>query len=141
MTGVQTCALPISWCGFSARPYEYIPEGALTVVEMKTPKKNGSPDFEVEVSEAGDYFMDVGYRVKKVLHGCALYMIYIDGAEAGGLVMPLSADSGDGVSVNSNMLRVKLKAGKNRFSLRHIRERHGHAYDGYVIECVRLIKQ
>lgn len=130
-----------TWCGFSARPYEYIPEGALTVVEMKTPKKNGSPDFEVEVSEAGDYFMDVGYRVKKVLHGCALYMIYIDGAEAGGLVMPLSADSGDGVSVNSNMLRVKLKAGKNRFSLRHIRERHGHAYDGYVIECVRLIKQ
>ncbi len=127
-----------TWCGFSARPYEYIPDGALTVIELKPSKKKIPHDFEADVPEAGDYFMDVSYTVEKVNEGCALSMIYIDGAEAGGLVMPLNVDS---VTGNSNMLRVKLKAGKNRFSLRRSREKHGHTHDGAVIKSVRLIKQ
>lgn len=133
-----------TWCGFSARPYEYIPEGILTTIEPEPSKNSADIDFEADMAVAGDYFMDVCYKVKDVKHvkhACALRMIYIDGAEAGGLVMPAALNAGHEESGVSNMLRVKLKEGKNRFSLRHGREKHGHADDGVVIESVRLIKQ
>jgi hypothetical protein len=139
--------VPVSaqhYAGYTCKPYEYIPDSALTVIpadsigktgtklirEKKvssqfvetSAKKNPRLDFNVTVPRGGDYFIDFRYANGSgsvtTDNKCALRILYVNGAEAGAVVMP-QRGVGDWLTTgNSNMLRVKLRNGTNTLSLR-----------------------
>jgi hypothetical protein len=132
------------YAGYTCKPYEYIPDSALTIipadsigktgtklirekalssqfVETST-KKNRRLDFNVDVPRDGEYFVDFLYANGSgsitTDNKCALRILYVNGAEAGAVVMPQRGDGDWLTTGNSNMLRVKLHRGVNALSLR-----------------------
>lgn len=155
------------YVGFTCRPYEYIPQGALItipatdmgdtgtrlirdrkrrkeVIELSV-DRNRRIDFTVDAPAAGDYFIDFRYANGAGNpddgNRCALRMLYVNDAEVGAVVMP-QRGYGDWMSTgNSNMLSATLRKGVNRLSLRldvdNMNVRVNHA----LIYSVRVIHQ
>lgn len=134
------------YTGFSCRPYEYIPDGSLITIPATamgaptgtrriadsrkakqfvelTPDKNTRLDFTVDAPAEADYFIDLRYANGagpiNTESNCAIRMLYVNGFEAGALVMP-QRGVGEWLSTGySNMLPIRLKAGPNRISIRY----------------------
>lgn len=153
--------------GYTCKPYEYIPEGAMTVVSaakmgrtgtsliadakiasefIETSKKlNRRIDFSVEVAEAGDYFIDFRYANGSgpinTDNKCALRMLYVNDSEAGAVVMPQRGIDEWLSTGFSNMLRVKLRKGVNDMSLRLEIDNMNGDVNRALIRYARIIRQ
>lgn len=156
-----------TYSGFTNKPYEYVPENALTMVEASAMGKTGTsfiknkemasqfietrkdrnPDinFTVDVKEGGDYFFDVRYANGSgpinTENKCAIRMLYINGAEAGAIVMPQRGIDEWLSTGFSNMLPVKLNAGVNRLSLRLDIDNMNGEVNTALIRYARIIKK
>ena len=156
-----------TWSGFTNQPFEYIPEGALTMVTAAdmgktgtglipdkamasrfietTVKHNATIDFDVDVTESGDYFFDLRYANGSgpinTENKCAIRILYVNGAEAGAIVMPQRGIDEWLSTGFSNMLRLKLKAGANHLSLRYDIDNMNVDVNTALIEYARIIKQ
>ncbi len=155
-----------TYSGFTNKPYEYIPQEALTLVDASAMGKTGTsyiknkemaaqfietrkdrnPDvnFEVTVKEGGDYFFDVRYANGSgpinTENKCAIRMLYINGAEAGAIVMPQRGIDEWLSTGYSNMIPVKLNAGTNRLSLRLDVDNMNGDVNTALIRYARIIK-
>ncbi len=166
-----TDIVPVSqerYVGFTCRPYEQIPDGALTVVEAAkmgqtgtnlikdrdiastfietTRARNRQIDFDVTVDSEGEYFFDVRYANGSgpinTRNMCALRMLYVNGAEAGPVVMPQRGIDEWLSTGFSNMLTLKLKKGSNKFSLRlDVENMNEDGINTALIKYARIIKK
>lgn len=156
-----------TWSGYTNRPYEYIPASALTLVDAKEMGATGTSlikdkslaekfietsrqvnpdiDFDVTVNEGGDYLFDVRYANGcgpiNTENKCALRILYINGAEAGPIVMPQRGIDEWLSTGFSNMIPVKLKAGVNRLSLKLEIDNMNGEVNTALIRYARVIKQ
>ncbi len=155
-----------TWSGFSCKPFEYIPAGSLTVVNAdKIGKqahhssrtrirhlassscrhKNTDVTFKVNVDSGGDYLLDVRYANGEgpinTENKCAIRMLYINGQEAGAIVMPQRGIDEWLSTGFSNMLRIKLKEGVNELSLRHEIDNMNGTVNTALLQYVRIIRQ
>lgn len=156
-----------TWSGFSCKPYEYIPAGSLTVVNADkigktgtsfikdkdkasrfielSPQKNTDVTFRVNVDTGGDYLLDVRYANGEgpinTENKCAIRMLYINGQEAGAIVMPQRGIDEWLSTGFSNMLRIKLKEGINELSIRHEIDNMNGKVNTALLQYVRIIKQ
>ena len=156
-----------TWSGFSCKPYEYIPAGSLTVVNADkigktgtsfikdkdkasrfielSPQKNTDVTFRVNVDTGGDYLLDVRYANGEgpinTENKCAIRMLYINGQEAGAIVMPQRGIDEWLSTGFSNMLRIKLKEGINELSIRHEIDNMNGNVNTALLQYVRIIKQ
>jgi len=152
--------------GFSCRPHEYIaPENTILIPASKmsatgtaliadhklagqfvetTTRYNTALHFNVKVEEGGDYLFDLSYcngsGDANKGDKCALRLLYIDGAEAGAVVMPQQGDSIWDSPAFSNMIMVKLKNGVNHFSLRYSIDNMNRQVNTALIQYARIIK-
>lgn len=155
------------YVGFTPRPYEYVPAGALTMVPsskmgvtgtkyIKNPQmshrfvetsRTRSPrlDFEVTVDRAGDYFIDFRYANGcgpiNTENKCALRMLFVNDAEAGAVVMPQRGYDEWLSTGFSNMLPVKLREGRNSLSLRLVIDNMNVEVNTALIEYARIIRK
>ncbi len=132
--------------GFTMRPYEYIPNGALTMIQAESFAKGGSAlikdkkksgrfveitrekntrlEFNVNVAESGTYFVDVRYANGSgpinTENKCAIRTLMVNGQRAGAIVMPQRGIDEWLSTGYSNMLTVDLSAGNNRFSIEYL---------------------
>ncbi len=166
-----TDIVPVSqehYVGFTCRPYEQIPASALTMVDavkmgatgtslihdkdmasefIETSRvKNRQINFDVTVDEDGEYLFDVRYANGSgpinTRNMCALRMLYINGSEAGPVVMPQRGIDEWLSTGFSNMLTVKLKKGLNRFSLRlDVENMNEDAVNTALIRYARIIRK
>lgn len=156
-----------TWSGFSCKPFEYIPAGSLTVVNADkigktgtsfikdkdkasrfielSPQKNTDVTFKVNVDSGGDYLLDVRYANGEgpinTENKCAIRMLYINGQEAGAIVMPQRGIDEWLSTGFSNMLRIKLKEGVNELSLRHEIDNMNGTVNTALLQYVRIIRQ
>lgn len=156
------------FAGFTCRPIEQIPEGALTIVGAKemgitgtgliadkkmaasfieTSKgKNRDINFTVFAAEDGEYFFDVRYANGSgpinTQNKCALRLLYVNGAEAGPIVMPQRGID-EWISTGySNMLTINLKKGVNKLSLRlEIENMNAEGVNTALLRYARIIKK
>lgn len=152
--------------GFSCKPHEYIaPESTMLIPSSKmsatgtaliadhklagkfvetTTRYNTALHFNVKVDEGGDYLFDVSYcngsGAADQGDKCALRLLYIDGAEAGAVVMPQQGDSTWDSPAFSNMVHVKLKKGVNHLSLRYSIDNMNREVNTALIQYARIIK-
>lgn len=161
--------VPVSqehYVGYTCKPYEYIPDGALITVPadrigvtgttliadrkvasqfVETSKsRNRRMDFTVAVDEGGDYFVDFCYAngsgPVNTDNRCALRILYVNDAEAGAVVMP-QRGKGEWMSTGlSNMLRVKLRKGINDMSLRLDMDNMNGKINCALIRYARVIR-
>ena len=98
----------------------------------------------MKVDEGGDYLFDVSYcngsGAADQGDKCALRLLYIDGAEAGAVVMPQQGDSTWDSPAFSNMVHVKLKKGVNHLSLRYSIDNMNREVNTALIQYARIIK-
>ncbi len=166
-----TDIVPVSqerYIGFTCRPHEQIPEGSLTMVDASlmgrtgtnlihdkesasafietSARQNRQIDFTVNADSDGEYFFDVRYANGcgpiNTRNMCALRMLYVNGAEAGPVVMPQRGIDEWMSTGFSNMLTVNLKKGANRFSLRlEVENMNEDAVNTALIRYARIIKK
>ena len=133
-------------CGFSQRPYFFIPSGCERILEAEdfatpgtgfiadkakaarfvelTTRRNTSLTFKVNVPAAGDWWVDLRYAngsgPVNTENKCAIRTLTVNGERAGAIVMP-QRGIGEWLSTGySNMLPVSLKAGENTISVDYI---------------------
>lgn len=134
------------WSGFTMCPYEYIPQGSLTIVQAEdmahggtpliadkakasrfveiTREKNTKLPFSVDVPQEGTYFIDFRYANGSgpinTENKCALRTLTVNGRIAGPVVMP-QRGIGEWLSTGmSNMLAVELEKGRNTLTLEYL---------------------
>ena len=156
------------YAGFTCRPHEQIPESALTVIEAGemgltgtnlihdkdaskafieiSKSKNRNVEFIATVDADGEYFFDVRYANGSgpinTLNSCAIRMLYVNGAEAGPIVMPQRGIDEWLSTGMSNMLTVKLKKGVNKFSMRpDVDNMNEDGINTALIRYARIIKK
>lgn len=132
--------------GFTMQPLEYIPQGAMTIVQAEksarpgtllisdpakarrfveiTTSKNTRLQFRVNVEEDGIYFVDVRYANGSgpinTENKCAIRTLMVNGERAGAVVMP-QRGIGEWLSTGfSNRLVVDLNAGENVLSIDYV---------------------
>lgn len=101
--------------------------------------------FNVRVKDSGDYLMDVSYtNGNGSTDGgdkCAIRMLYVDGAEAGAIVMPQQGEGKWDAPEFSNMVPIRLNQGMNHLSLKYELDNMNASNNTALIEYVRIIKQ
>lgn len=156
-----------TWSGFTCRPYEYIPEGTMTLVNAaeiaptgtkfisdkelssrfieSSKQRNTRLDFTVNIVEPGDYLIDVRYANGSgpinTENKCAIRQLYVNDASVGAIVMPQRGIDEWLSTGLSNMLAVKLKSGNNRLSLRLEVDNMNGEVNTYLLHSVRIIKK
>jgi len=110
-----------------------------------SPQKNTDVTFRVNVDTGGDYLLDVRYANGEgpinTENKCAIRMLYINGQEAGAIVMPQRGIDEWLSTGFSNMLRIKLKEGINELSIRHEIDNMNGKVNTALLQYVRIIKQ
>lgn len=156
------------YTSFATKPHELIPHGSLIVKELRnyapagtsfikdakakkfvesTTSKNTDIRIPVHAVQEGTYFIDVRYANGNgpinTENKCAIRSLIVNGTFEGALVMP---QRGIGEWLNtgfSNMIQVKLKAGKNLLQIKYL-EPYNVNMNGIVntalIEYIRIIK-
>ncbi|MCM1094425.1 MAG: hypothetical protein NC421_10775 [Lachnospiraceae bacterium] len=153
--------------GFSCKPHEYVcPENTIIIPASRmsatgtaliadhklagkfvetTTRYNTALHFNVNVENDGDYLLDVRYcnGNGEMENGdkCALRLLYIDGAEAGAIVMPQQGAGKWDTPAFSNMIHVKLRKGTNHLSLRYSLDNMNSETNTALIQYARIIKQ
>ncbi len=156
-----------TWSGYTNRPYEYIPASALTLVDAKAmgitgtklikdketaaqyletrKDRNPAVEFDVNIEEAGDYFFDLRYANGSgpinTENKCAIRILYVNGAEAGAVVMPQRGIDEWLSTGFSNMLPIKLKQGVNHIALRLDIDNMNGEVNTALIKYARIIKK
>ncbi len=151
--------------GYSSKPHEYIPEGSIKIIPASKISKTGTAlisnhklarrfvetttqyntvlYFNVTVENGGDYLFDVSYcngsGPENAGDKCALRMLYIDGAEAGAIVMPQQGDGKWSSPQFSNMIHIKLRPGTNHLSLRQTLNNMNGETNTALIQYARII--
>lgn len=160
--------VPVSdklYSGFMNKPHEHISPDAVTIIPSSKMSKTGTAlindrrrasrfvestvdyntalYFNVYVKDGGDYLFDVSYANGSgpVTDGdkCAIRMLYIDGAEAGPIVMPQRGTWEE--TGFSNMIHIRLKSGVNHLVLRHDIDNMNCCANTTLIEYARIIRQ
>lgn len=152
--------------GFSPRTHQYIPAGAMVMVQaedfgragtkfISDPKKAAGfveltrqpLDFSVAEPETGEYFVDVRYANGagpiNTENKCALRSLLVDGEFAGPIVMP-QRGIGEWLSTGySNMLTVTLEKGDNRLSIAYLpfNENMNGEFNTALVDYIRIIKK
>lgn len=157
------------YSGFMGMPYEYIPTGALTMLQCEkfapagtslikgamnskfveiTTKKNTDIMIPVTVDVAGEYFVDVRYANGSgpinTENKCAIRTLVANNQQAGAIVMP---QRGLGEWMNtgfSNMLQVSLNKGENMLQIKYITPQNvnmNNDINTALIDYVRVIKK
>lgn len=152
--------------GFSCKPHEYINSentmlipaskmsatGTALIADHKlagkfvetTTRYNTALHFNVRAEEVGDYLFDVSYcngsGAADQGDKCALRLLYIDGAEAGAIVMPQQGAGKWDSPAFSNMIHVKLRKGTNHLSLRYSLDNMNIETNTALIQYARIIK-
>ncbi len=156
--------------GFTMRPYEYIPNGALTMIQAESFAKGGSAlikdkkksgrfveitrekntrlEFNVNVAESGTYFVDVRYANGSgpinTENKCAIRTLMVNGQRAGAIVMPQRGIDEWLSTGYSNMLTVDLSAGNNRFSIEYLTPENINMnvdVNTALLDYIRIIKK
>ena len=162
--------MPVSnehFVGYTCAPYEYIPDGALTIVPASrmgatgtalisnskiasefvetSTTRNRRLDFTVTVAEAGDYFIDFRYANGcgpiNTDNKCAIRQLYVNDAEAGAVVMPQRGLDEWLSTGYSNMLSIKLRKGVNTMSLRLDIDNMNVNVNRALLRYARVIRQ
>ncbi len=154
------------WEGFSPRPHEIIPDGAMTIVQAEDFAKAGTRfiadkekasrfveltrkplELEVSVDTPGDYFVDVRYANGagpiNTENKCALRSLLLEDNYVGPVVMP-QRGIGEWLSTGySNAMTVKLKQGVNRVAIVYLpfNENMNGDFNTALIDYVRFIKK
>ncbi len=149
---------------FMPRPHEYIPAGALTIVQAEDFAAAGTKfiadpakakrfveltkeplTFKVSVAAEGDYFVDVRYANGagpiNTENKCAIRSLEVNGAVAGPVVMP-QRGIGEWLSTGfSNMIPVRLKAGENNVSIvfKPYNENMNGEFNTALVDYIRVI--
>ena len=156
--------------GFTMRPHEYIPDGAMTIVEAEsfatpgtafikdgkkaarfveiTRERNTRLEFTVEAAQAGTYFVDVRYANGSgpinTENKCAIRTLTVNGERGGAIVMP-QRGIGEWLSTGfSNMLTVELKEGKNVMAIEYLTPENVNMngeVNTALLDYVRIIKK
>ena len=158
------------WSGFTMKPYEYIPEGSLMMIQAEsaaqsgtmlikdkekaarfveiTRTKNTHLEFAVEASVEGTYFVDVRYANGSgpinTENKCAIRSLMVNGAYAGSLVMPQRGIDEWLSTGFSNMLAVELKQGHNVVSIDYLVPQNVNMNEDVntaLIDYIRIIKK
>lgn len=153
--------------GFSAPTHQYIDPGQTIIIPASTISDAGTAliqdrsmakkfvettveynttlYFNVRVKDGGDYLLDVSYTNGNgpVDSGdkCALRTLYVDGAEAGAVVMPQQGEGKWDAPEFSNMVPIRLNRGMNHLWLKYELDNMNASHNTALIEYVRIIKQ
>ncbi len=133
--------------GLSQRPYQFIPQGNMTVIQAIDAKVKGLTDlitnrrfakrfvevgrhrnrhlkYTLSVPLEGEYLVDLRYANGSgpIRNGdkCALRTLTVNGENAGVFVMPQRGTGYWLATGNSNMLRISLRQGTNYISIDYI---------------------
>ena len=156
--------------GFTMRPHEVIPAGAMTIVQATsaakggtafikdkkkaerfvelTTRRNTSLKMKVDVDADGEYFVDVRYANGSgpinTDNKCAIRTLTVNGTRAGAIVMP-QRGIGEWLSTGfSNALAVTLHAGTNNLEISYTTPENinmNGEVNTALIEYVRIIKK
>lgn len=157
------------YSGFIGIPYEYIPAGSLMILQcenyapsgtsyIKNPvnrnfveistSKNTDIKIPLTVAEAGTYFIDVRYAngsgPVNTDNKCAIRTLFVNGTDAGAIVMP---QRGIGEWMNtgfSNMLQVNLNKGENVLQVKYVVPQNVNMntdVNTALMDYVRIIKK
>ncbi len=156
--------------GFTMRPYEYIPDGAMIVVQAEniaapgtsfikdkkkadrfveiTKERNTRLAFDVTVPQTGTYFVDVRYANGSgpinTENKCAIRTLVVNGNRVGAIVMPQRGIDEWLSTGYSNMLATELTAGKNSVSIEYLVPENinmNGEVNTALIDYVRIIKK
>lgn len=156
--------------GFTMRPYEYIPDGAMIVVQAEniaapgtsfikdkkkadrfveiTRERNTRLAFDVTVPQTGTYFVDVRYANGSgpinTENKCAIRTLVVNGNRVGAIVMPQRGIDEWLSTGYSNMLATELTAGKNSVSIEYLVPENinmNGEVNTALIDYVRIIKK
>lgn len=157
------------YSGFIGVPHEYIPKGALMTlqcekyapagtsyiksavnrnfVEIST-ARNTDIKIPLTVAEEGAYFIDVRYAngngPVNTDNKCAIRTLFVNGSDAGAIVMP---QRGLGEWMNtgfSNMLQVNLNKGENMLQIKYVVPQNVNMnteVNTALIDYMRIIKK
>ncbi|MCC8037130.1 MAG: hypothetical protein LIP02_03205 [Bacteroidales bacterium] len=152
--------------GFTCRPYEYIPEGSLIMVQAEDFARGGTKyvvdpakasrfveltlkplRFTVNVPQEGDYFIDARYANGNgpinTENKCCIRSLMVNDSYAGSLVMP-QRGLGEWLSTGySNMLRAHLQGGDNTLEIIYNPwdENMNADVNTALIDFIRIIKK
>lgn len=158
------------WSGFTMKPYEYIPEGSLMMVQAEaiaTPgtslikdkekaarfveialNRNTHIEFTVDAPQAGTYFVDVRYANGSgpinTENKCAIRSLMVNGNYAGSIVMPQRGIDEWLSTGFSNMLVVELNKGENKLSIDYLMPQNRNMNEEVntaLIDYIRIIKK
>lgn len=158
------------WSGFTMKPYEYIPEGSLIMVQAEniatsgtslikdrekasrfveiTRTKNTRLQFTVDAPEEGTYFVDVRYANGSgpinTENKCALRSLMVNGTYAGPIVMPQRGIEEWLSTGFSNMIAVQLNKGQNTLSIDYLTPQNinmNEEVNTALIDYIRIIKK
>lgn len=156
--------------GFTMRPYEYIPDGAMIMVQAETfatpgtafikdkkkaarfveitRERNTRLAFDVTVPQSGTYFVDVRYANGSgpinTENKCAIRTLVVNGNRVGAIVMPQRGIDEWLSTGYSNMLATELTAGKNSVSIEYLVPENinmNGEVNTALIDYVRIIKK
>lgn len=156
--------------GFTMRPHEYIPEGAMIMVQAEsfaspgtafikdkkkadrfveiTKERNTRLAFDVTVSQAGTYFVDIRYANGSgpinTENKCAIRTLMVNGNRAGAIVMPQRGIDEWLSTGFSNMLTVELVEGKNSMAIEYLIPENVNMngeVNTALLDYVRIIKK
>lgn len=156
--------------GFTMRPHQVIPAGAMTIIQATsaakggttfikdkikaerfvelTTRRNTSLKMKVEVETDGEYFVDVRYANGSgpinTDNKCAIRTLTVNGTRAGAIVMP-QRGLGEWLSTGfSNTIAATLHAGTNDLEISYITPENinmNGEVNTALIEYVRIIKK
>lgn len=158
------------YSGFTMKPYEYIPEGSLTMIQaenfapsgttlIKEPEKasrfvkisrtkNTHIQFTFNAPEEGIYLIDVRYANGSgpinTENECAIRSLVVNGSYAGPIVMPQRGFEEWLSTGFSNMLAVKLNKGQNTLSIDYLTPQNinmSGEINTALIDYIRIIKK
>ncbi|MBR5899744.1 MAG: hypothetical protein IKZ14_09810 [Muribaculaceae bacterium] len=156
--------------GFTMQPAEYIPEGALTIVQAEklaqpgtafiadkkkarrfveiTTKKNTALSFKVNADYEGTYFVDVRYANGSgpinTENKCAIRTLVANGEQAGALIMPQRGIDEWLSTGFSNRVAVHLNEGENTLSIEYITPQNINMngdVNTALIDYIRIIRK
>lgn len=156
--------------GFTMQPAEYIPEGALTIVQAEkiaqpgtafiadkkkarrfveiTTKKNTALSFKVNADYEGTYFVDVRYANGSgpinTENKCAIRTLVANGEQAGALVMPQRGIDEWLSTGFSNRVAVHLNEGENTLSIEYLTPQNINMngdVNTALIDYIRIIRK
>ena len=156
--------------GFTMQPIEYIPEGALSIIQAEkiaqpgtafitdskkarrfveiTTKKNTTLSFKVNAEFEGTYFVDVRYANGSgpinTENKCAIRTLVANGEQAGALIMPQRGIDEWLSTGFSNRVAVQLKEGINTLSIQYITPQNINMngdVNTALIDYIRIIRE